>query len=86
VAECDIYGSSDASIKNVRPSDFSQIFAAAGIRKVFANGRTAYKYYKRYTGEAVCLPSTSPANAAYSLERLVVEWSAICPYLRKERV
>ncbi|MGI6153135.1 MAG: DNA-deoxyinosine glycosylase [Christensenellaceae bacterium] len=78
LAECEIKGSMDASIKNARPNDFSGIFAAAAIKRVYANGNTAYKYYKRFIGEDVtCLPSTSPANAAYSLERLIGEWAQI---------
>ncbi len=81
IAECDIMGSSDASIKNARPNDFSMIFEIADIRQVFANGALAHKYYTKYVGGAVRLPSTSPANAAYSLERLVGAWSVVCPYL-----
>jgi hypoxanthine-DNA glycosylase len=83
IAECDIMGSSDASIKNVRPNDFSVIFKTADIRQIFANGGMAHKYYTKYVGEAVRLPSTSPANAAYSLERLTGAWSVICPYLEQ---
>ena len=40
------------------------------------------KYYDKYAlpktqREAICLPSTSPANAAYDLERLLAEWRRI---------
>lgn len=80
IGTCDIVGSSDSSIKNVVPNDLTQIFQNADIRKIFVNGKTAFKYYNKYTKdvigrEAVCLPSTSPANAAYSVERLIEEWS-----------
>lgn len=79
---CRIQGSSDASIRSARPNDFSPIFAGASIGCVFANGRTALKYYEKYiSSEVTYLPSTSPANAAFSLERLVSEWSVILPYL-----
>lgn len=79
IASCDIEGSSDSSIKNVVPNNINNILNTAKIEKIFVNGKTAEKYYKKYilpvTGvEAICLPSTSPANAAFSLERLIDEW------------
>lgn len=82
IASCEITGSSDSSIKNVVANDLRQILEAADIRKIFVNGKTAEKYYKKYTEpvigrEAVCLPSTSPANAAWSLERLTEAWQAV---------
>lgn len=83
IASCDIRGSSDASIRNVVPNDLSPILATSNISKVFGNGATATKLYRRYlqdeTGLGIVqLPSTSPANAAYSLERLLVCWKALC--------
>lgn len=80
IASCDIQGSSDSSIKNAVANDFSDILKAAPIRQIYTNGGTAYKLYKKYcysvTGmEAIKLPSTSPANAAFSLDRLIMEWS-----------
>lgn len=82
IASCDIEGSADSSIKNVVPNDLSQILHAADIKKIFVNGKTAQKYYNSYIREtvqrdAVCLPSTSPANAVWSVERLVRAWSVI---------
>lgn len=82
IAKCDIEGSSDSSIKNVEPNDLSVIFRAADIEKIFVNGKTAEKYYNRYilpkTGiRAVCLPSTSPANASISLSELIEKWKII---------
>ena len=86
IASCEITGSSDTSIKNVIPNDISEILEAAEIKQIFVNGKTAEKYYKKYleanTGKtAVCLPSTSPANAAWSIERLVSGWSVIKEYM-----
>ena len=82
IASCEITGSSDSSIRNAVPNDLSRIFDKADIRTVYVNGKTAEKYYRRYlqpvTGrEAVCLPSTSPANAAWSLEKLEEAWRVI---------
>lgn len=87
IYECDIAGSSDASIKNVTPTDLAPILKAAPIRKIFVNGKTAEKMYKKYTEPvigrpAVCLPSTSPANAAWSLKRLIEEWRVIRDEIR----
>lgn len=82
IASCDITGSSDSSIKNVVPNDVSVIFEKGDIKEIFVNGKTALFYYDKYLKntlgrEAACLPSTSPANAAYSLERLICEWKKI---------
>ena len=82
IASCDIDGSSDSSIKNVVPNNLRVILDNADIKKIFVNGKTAEKYYNRYIRneikrEAVVLPSTSPANAAFSVERLIEEWRII---------
>lgn len=82
LSECEIKGSADASIKNAKPNDLMPIFKTADVKCVFANGKTAYKYYKKFFDEdIVCLPSTSPANAAYGMERLMEEWAAILDYI-----
>lgn len=85
IYQCDIIGSSDASIQNVIPSDLSRIFNEADIKKVFCNGGTSYRYYKKYqekkTGfKAIQLPSTSPANARYSIDDLYFQWKIISKY------
>lgn len=82
IASCDIDGSSDASIKNVRPNDLAPLLAASKITHIFTNGATADALYIRWqfpaTGiPAVRLPSTSPANAAWSLDRLIDAWRVI---------
>ena len=82
IASCDIDGSSDSSIRNVVPNDLGVILNHAGIRRIYVNGRTAEKYYNRYLRDrvgraAICLPSTSPANAGWSLERLTEAWRTI---------
>ena len=80
IHSCEITGSSDSSIKNVVPNDISEIINTSNIRAVFTNGKTADKLYKKYIEsdsgfKAICLPSTSPANAAWSFEKLVDTWS-----------
>lgn len=82
IAECEIVGSGDSSIKNVIPNDLSKILLNADIQKIFVNGKTAEKYYIKYqqhlTGKkAVCLPSTSPANAMWNIEKLIAAWEVI---------
>lgn len=82
IASCDIDGSSDASIKNVRPNDLAPLLAASKITHIFTNCATADALYIRWqfpaTGiPAVRLPSTSPANAAWSLDRLIDAWRVI---------
>lgn len=84
VAACDIKGSSDSSIRNVIPADINKVLRAANIELIAANGDTAYKLYRKYcephTGrEAVKCPSTSPANAIFTLDRLTDAWSEILP-------
>ena len=79
VQSCDIIGSSDSSIKNVTPADLSVILRQASVKTIFLNGGKAWDLYQKYcTGmtdlPAVKLPSTSPANAAWSLEKLVTVW------------
>ena len=82
IAGCDIEGSSDSTIKNVQPNDLSVILDNAQIKAIYVNGKTAEKYYKKYieksiNRKAVCLPSTSPANAAWSIEKLLDTWRCI---------
>ena len=82
IKSCDIVGSSDSSIKNVVPNDLREILNNADIRQIFVNGKTAEQYYKKYIEKeigrkATCLPSTSPANAAWNVEKLVAEWKRI---------
>jgi hypoxanthine-DNA glycosylase len=78
ISSCEIENSSDVSIRNAEVNDLSAIFAHADIRAVYTNGKAADKLYRKYhEREAVCLPSTSPANAAWSLEKLLAAWSVI---------
>ena len=82
IASCEITGSDDSSIRNVKPNDISLILENADIKQIFVNGKTAEKYFNKYIKNqidrsAVCLPSSSPANALWPFERLVEEWKVL---------
>lgn len=79
IHSCEITGSADSTIKNVQPNDLSAILDKADIEKIFVNGKKAESLYKKYIEkeigiQAVCLPSTSPANASWSEDRLYAFW------------
>ena len=83
---CEIKGSADSSIRNVEVTNLSLILGSCDIRLIVTNGSLAGRLYQKYqqplTGrETLTLPSTSPANAAWSLERLYEQWQALLPYL-----
>jgi len=82
VKSCEIKGSSDASIQDVVPNDIAALLSACPIERIYANGGTAFALYRKYvlpvTGrEILRLPSTSPANAVCSLEKLIFAWKTI---------
>ena len=90
IKSCEIQGSSDSSIRNVVPNNLSRILDTADIGQIYVNGGTAYRLYQKYlypqTGRtAVRLPSTSPANAACSLEDLTRQWGVIREYINTDR-
>lgn len=82
VERCDITGSSDSSIKEVVPNAIGELLSKTSITQLFANGKTADTLYRRYVEPEIsrtirALPSTSPANAAWSLPRLVEQWQCV---------
>ena len=82
ISSCEITGSSDSSIKNAVPNAVEEILRSAPIERIYTNGGTAHRLYDRFLRErtgmdAICLPSTSPANAAWTLLRLLEEWRRI---------
>ncbi|MCR4789942.1 MAG: DNA-deoxyinosine glycosylase [Treponemataceae bacterium] len=82
IFSCDIIGSADSTIKNVVPTDLNQIISDSKIERIYCNGKTSGKYFSKFQEKnlkikAEILPSTSPANAAFSLEKLIEEWSVI---------
>lgn len=93
IASCEIRGSSDASIRDAVPNDLGRILDEAQIRQIYVNGQTAGRLYRKYQepvlsktygdcARAVVLPSTSPANASWNMDRLMKEWSVILSNLR----
>lgn len=89
LAECEITGASDSSIRNPVANDLSVILGHAPVQAVFTTGATAWKLYTRlqkpHTGiEAVRLPSTSPANCAVKMEALTEAYKAILPWLEPD--
>lgn len=77
VEECDIEASKDSAISNVTPADVPSLIAKSKISHIYCNGKASFRYllsaYHEYANMATLLPSTSPANAQYSLEKLVFE-------------
>ena len=82
IYSCDIIGSGDSTIKNAVPTDLAPILAHSQITRIFCNGQTSGKYFRKYQEKtlgitAQILPSTSPANAAWSMDRLREAWRVI---------
>lgn len=86
LASCEISGAADSSIKNAIPNDFDEILGHSKIKRLFCTGKTAWslwektcaeKYEEHYKLSVDYLPSTSPANAACSLEKLIEAYKVI---------
>ncbi len=89
VSRCEIVGSSDASIRSVTPSDLRSLVASSAVTHIFLNGQTAARVYRRYQADMLALPcsvlpSTSPANAACSLPRLLTAWQVVADALNSQ--
>ena len=86
IKTCDITGSSDSSIKNVKVNDISKIIKDSEIETIFVTGKTALNNYNKYLKDklkkdAIYLPSPSSANASFSLEKLIQEYKIILHHL-----
>lgn len=82
IASCEIEGSSDSKIRNPVPNDISSLISKTKIKKIILNGNKAFELYIKFINTSsdiplLKLPSTSPANASWSLDRLVLEWKKI---------
>ncbi len=86
VEECDIVGSSDSKISNIVPSDIKGFMSKSNIQTIFCAGNKSYEITTKYNPDLldkiIKLPSTSPANAKYTVDKLVDEWSIILDYIR----
>lgn len=84
LASCEIIGAGDSTIRNPSPNDLTGLLARTQVRAVFATGQKAAQLYRKYNPDALpvtALPSTSPANAAWSIDRLIEAYRAITAYL-----
>ncbi len=84
IQSCRIIGSSDSLIRDVEPNDIRPLLEHSRISRIYGNGAKACELYERYVKELTGvpvqkLPSTSPANASYSLDRLIEEWGRALP-------
>ena len=83
IESCSIVGSADSSIADVVPASLAKIVQSSRIgARIFTNGATADALYRKHQlpllhVEARRLPSTSPANAAWSLPRLIDAWRIV---------
>lgn len=81
VVECEIVGSSDSTIKNEKVLDINKFIALSNISKIYLNGKKAYELfisnYQNLKDIAYLMPSTSPANAVYTLDKLIAKWQVI---------
>ena len=82
IARCDITGSADSSIRDAVPVDMGQITQVCRLTRVYCNGALSGRLYGKYLQpslglSAQTLPSTSPANAAWSFARLVDAWQPL---------
>ena len=82
IESCIITGSSDTSIRDAKPNDIAGLIAQSGIQCIYCNGQQSYRIFQKYCAEncpiqAVALPSTSPANAAWTMDRLAEAWKAL---------
>ena len=86
LASCEIVGAGDSTIRNPMPNDLAGLVAKTQVRAVFATGQKAAALYRKYCERqtslpVTALPSTSPANAAWTFERLCEAYRVILPYL-----
>ncbi|MBE0601118.1 MAG: DNA-deoxyinosine glycosylase [Firmicutes bacterium] len=84
---CTIKGSADSTLSLRSVNDIPALIAKTDVSQVFANGQLAGRLYKTHaehlTGLPIrVLPSTSPANAAWTLDKLIGGWQPLLEALR----
>ena len=81
IYSCDIVGSSDSSIRNVVVNDIGTLVKNSAVELIICNGKTARRLFDKYVKDVnvrvIDLPSTSPANAACSFDKLAEVWKII---------
>jgi hypoxanthine-DNA glycosylase len=83
LSSCEIKNSADSSIKSPTVNNIEPLIESTRIQRIYCNGKKAQALYERYIEHkqsafpSVCLPSTSPANAGYSLSKLIDVWRII---------
>ncbi len=82
IKSCTLKGSSDSEIENVEVNDITLILKNSSVKKIFANGGKSYELYMKHIYpitmiKAIKLPSTSSANASWSMKRLTDAWGII---------
>ncbi|MDD3842648.1 MAG: DNA-deoxyinosine glycosylase [Candidatus Izemoplasmatales bacterium] len=81
IDSCQITGSADSSIKNVKPINLEALLKLAPIKQIYLNGSKAYTLFKKHfpARQSMAMPllSTSAASARYSLVDLINQWSCI---------
>ena len=87
IKSCEIIGSKDSTIRNVKANNINKIIKNSNIKTIFTTGKKSYNLYIKYCYKntkilPIYLPSTSPANIGnYSLEDLVNKYKVILDYI-----
>ena len=83
IKSCKREGSLDSDIKNEKPNDIRKLLKKyPNIKIICLNGNKSYSAFKKYFPDLLekynCykMPSTSPANAGYTLANLSQEWNS----------
>ena len=84
IKSCTREGSLDSDIQNETPNDIKSLLKKyPNIKTICLNGNKSYSAFKKYFPNLLekynCfkMPSTSPANARYSLDKLIEEWHVV---------
>ena len=86
VKSCEIVGSSDSSLSVKEVNDRGKLIENTDIEKILLNGKKAFEIFQKYIKidkvKYFYIPSSSPANASFSLDRLVFEYRKQLEYLK----
>ena len=86
VKSCEIVGSSDSSLSVKEVNDIGKLIENTDVEKILLNGKKAFEIFQKYIKidkvKYFYIPSSSPANASFSLDRLVFEYRKQLEYLK----